>query len=849
MNIVIARRGLVGLFWVLAAIASPQVSAQMSQEELRTFEDQKAKAIKGNSQAGAIVASAYLSGKAIPDDKVEALAFCLNSLPSKASVQELFKHDGFRKIWHGMSDEMITEGITKSFKLREAKSNDQKPGMGSEPPKALTEIEVWHRYGTMNLLSDMVSRAEAKDQIKLYRERSATESSPSSIFALSRAVAASEPLFSDKHVAAKTESSKLYHDALKMTIDRPAEATLRDMYEVAEAYSKGTEVISADQAEARKWVERIRASVIEDGDEFKLRDMINSYEYGLHGFPADKVEVVKLRMVLVARLRERAEAGSLHDWRQLASFLSENPNFIDHAGGKGLGGSVWSERCLAFNLLKLEAGDASTNDDLIASGGRRAGSPEELASSKAEYFKLLSARFMKLKRPDDALALARLYRDGQTYGMDSELGRGGYSQASYAEALFGFYFKHLAKRASAGSSKDKFILALLKDDVSAEGLAFYGDRYLNEVTAAVLELKKIGWANLIQTWEPWDPSGSPFGGGGLDQFTAPLTMSTTRELYLDFLKAFDRQDFSKNGVFFEIKRDIATDEKSWTTSYQSPTFDYFEAKKWALSRLAAMDDEVASSYAKASGAPKDEALALRWRLELVKLGDRRSIAEFSQRYDQGRGVPVDKVKSYAFSVLSFDDWAFAMSPSSKPIEESLVMRSKLSADDITKAEKIISEFIKKFHADMAVIAEQAYNGYVAEQKHQAEIEIGLYRKNAERGEADAQASMGVVLRNAQDRSRNLVEAANWLQKAADQGNASAQYNLGLCYFSGEGVGKDEIEAYAYWKIAGKTEYDARRKLGDIEKRMTPEALLRGQERAKELRKLIEVKMAVRRSGK
>jgi hypothetical protein len=250
-------------------------------------------------------------------------------------------------------------------------------------------------------------------------------------------------------------------------------------------------------------------------------------------------------------------------------------------------------------------------------------------------------------------------------------------------------------------------------------MAFYGDRHLSEVTAAALELKKIGLANLIQTWELWDPSLNPFGGGSLDQFTGPLAMSTSRELYLDFLKAFDRQDFSKNGVFFEIKRDVATDEKSWTTSYQPPNFDYFEAKKWALSRLAAMDDEVASSYAKASGSPKDETLALRWRLELVKLGDRRSIAELSQRYDQGRGVTVDKVKSYAFAVLSLDTWAFAMDPSIKQTEESLlVMRSKLSADDITKAEKVISEFIDKFHADMAVIAEQTYNGYVAEQKHQ-----------------------------------------------------------------------------------------------------------------------------------
>ncbi len=35
------------------------------------------------------------------------------------------------------------------------------------------------------------------------------------------------------------------------------------------------------------------------------------------------------------------------------------------------------------------------------------------------------------------------------------------------------------------------------------------------------------------------------------------------------------------------------------------------------------------------------------------------------------------------------------------------------------------------------------------------------------------------------------KAIEWYQKAADQGDASAQYNLGVCYANGGGVEKND----------------------------------------------------------
>src|ERR1017187_5820150 len=58
--------------------------------------------------------------------------------------------------------------------------------------------------------------------------------------------------------------------------------------------------------------------------------------------------------------------------------------------------------------------------------------------------------------------------------------------------------------------------------------------------------------------------------------------------------------------------------------------------------------------------------------------------------------------------------------------------------------------------------------------------------------------------------RDEVEAFKWYRKAADQGNAQAQYTLGCCYINGQlfpftppmkGVTKDEAEAVKWFRKA------------------------------------------------
>ena len=49
--------------------------------------------------------------------------------------------------------------------------------------------------------------------------------------------------------------------------------------------------------------------------------------------------------------------------------------------------------------------------------------------------------------------------------------------------------------------------------------------------------------------------------------------------------------------------------------------------------------------------------------------------------------------------------------------------------------------------------------------------------------------------------QNTAEAIKWFKKAAEQGLATAQYNLGACCYKGHGVPQNKAEAIIWLKKA------------------------------------------------
>ena len=54
---------------------------------------------------------------------------------------------------------------------------------------------------------------------------------------------------------------------------------------------------------------------------------------------------------------------------------------------------------------------------------------------------------------------------------------------------------------------------------------------------------------------------------------------------------------------------------------------------------------------------------------------------------------------------------------------------------------------------------------------------------AEQGDAEAQYNLGVSYYNGEGVAQDYAEAVKWWRKAAEQGYADAQYNLGLSYYT------------------------------------------------------------------
>jgi TPR repeat protein len=72
---------------------------------------------------------------------------------------------------------------------------------------------------------------------------------------------------------------------------------------------------------------------------------------------------------------------------------------------------------------------------------------------------------------------------------------------------------------------------------------------------------------------------------------------------------------------------------------------------------------------------------------------------------------------------------------------------------------------------------------------------------AEHGNAEAQYEMGMALREGRDVVQNYEGAFKWLQLAAENGNARAQFEFGYMYRLGMGIAVDNFKAYVWFNLA------------------------------------------------
>ena len=110
-------------------------------------------------------------------------------------------------------------------------------------------------------------------------------------------------------------------------------------------------------------------------------------------------------------------------------------------------------------------------------------------------------------------------------------------------------------------------------------------------------------------------------------------------------------------------------------------------------------------------------------------------------------------------------------------------------------------FIGSVYGDDFQDAEDAYN------RKDYKTAYKLLLPLAEQGDAAAQYNLGLMYYTGQGVPQDYKEAVKWYRLSAEQGYAEGQYNLGVIYHEGQGVGQgvpqDYIEGLKWYRLAAK----------------------------------------------
>jgi TPR repeat protein len=105
---------------------------------------------------------------------------------------------------------------------------------------------------------------------------------------------------------------------------------------------------------------------------------------------------------------------------------------------------------------------------------------------------------------------------------------------------------------------------------------------------------------------------------------------------------------------------------------------------------------------------------------------------------------------------------------------------------------------------------------------------------AEQGEARAQFYLGMLYENGDGVPEDFGKAREWYEKSAAQGDANAQFYLGLMCAFGRGTSMDLVQAHMWYSLAaGNGHARAALHRNDLAKEMKPAQIAEAQKRARE----------------
>lgn len=240
--------------------------------------------------------------------------------------------------------------------------------------------------------------------------------------------------------------------------------------------------------------------------------------------------------------------------------------------------------------------------------------------------------------------------------------------------------------------------------------------------------------------------------------------------------------------------------------------DNKEAATWTR-KAAEQGDAYAQSnlgamYSQGHGMPQDNKEAVAWFRKAAEQGDGFAQSNLGTMYYLGKGVPQLTVVAYALYNLSE-----AGDSSDRATNNRAVLANSMTPSEIKAAQNLAREMAKPGnllkaldqHDNRTAVKEAqksvASEAVTAYQKGDFATAIRNWRSLAEQGDVSAQFNLGVMYANGQGVPQGHKEAVAWYRKAAERGDADAQSNLGAMYGQGHGVPQDYKEAMVWYRKA------------------------------------------------
>jgi len=210
-------------------------------------------------------------------------------------------------------------------------------------------------------------------------------------------------------------------------------------------------------------------------------------------------------------------------------------------------------------------------------------------------------------------------------------------------------------------------------------------------------------------------------------------------------------------------------------------------------------------YKNGRGVAQDDRQAVAWFQKGADQGYAEAQFSLGLMYKNGRGVAQDDRQVVAwFQKAASQGHVLARHILDRIYKGSLATPSKTNVQAVSipvqqkpagqvQPQKPDTNPFVRFHTPLFV-------GQVQPQKPTPNP-LEALRKRADQGNAQAQYNLGLMYANGRGVAKDDGQALAWYQKAADQGHAAAQFDLGKMYENGHGVAKDDVQAVTWYQKA------------------------------------------------